>query len=335
MEWHTDVLLAPFTTFKIGGRARRFIPVKSEDELRAVCREAPTAGEAFFILGGGSNVLLADNGIDATVIKNEIESIRHDIDGTSVRLTAGAGVMWDDLVSYAVTHDWWGIENLSGIPGSVGAVPIQNVGAYGVEVKEVITEVRAYHPRTDAFVTLANEECEFSYRDSIFKHDRSDLIVTSVSFLLSTIPTVRLAYRDLALRFANNPTPSLQDIRSVVIEIRAGKFPDLTTVGCAGSTFKNPIITNAQYHDLSVQFPDMPKYPVDDAHVKIPLGYVLERLGWKGFRDGNCGTWHAQALVVVNFGGATSNEIQSLIARITDDVFAKTKIKIETEIVIK
>lgn len=332
MEWNTDVPLRDLTTFKAGGPAHRLVRVHSIKELADAVSEIGT--DPTFVLGSGSNVLFPEAGFAGAVIKIDIPGIDATAEGATAIITAGAGVVWDDLVAYAVKNGWWGIENLSGIPGTVGATPIQNVGAYGVEVKDSIESVRVFDPTNRSERTLSNAECAFGYRDSAFKHALRHLIVTSVTFRLSIVPQPRIAYRDLANYFPGKQSVALSEIRDAVIAIRARKFPPLSEVGCAGSTFKNPIISAESFLKLQAQFPLIPSYPAGNGQVKIPLGYVLEQLGWKGYRHGDVGVWKEQALVVVNYGNATSDALRSLIQTIIDDMFEKTGVKIEPEIII-
>lgn len=327
-----NVTLAPYTTFGIGGPAEHFVAVTSEAELLMVVTEAK--GAEITVLGGGSNVLVNDTGVKGLVIKNEIKGITSVMQGDQVLVTAGAGEDWDKLVSHTVSEGWWGLENLSAIPGSVGATPIQNVGAYGVEVANFIESVRVFDLTTGTFKELSNDKCSFGYRDSFFKTDLGrKMIVTSVTYRLSLIPVPKLHYKDLASRFGDATNVSQAEIRDAVITIRASKFPDWKKIGTAGSFFKNPIISKDQFDLLITRYPDLPGYPEIDGRIKVSLGWILDNVcGLKGKREGNVGLYEKQALVLVNFGGATAEEIKNFAAKIRDEVLQKTQIEIEMEV---
>lgn len=328
-----NILLAPLTTFQIGGRAEYFVVVQNKDELKEAVRFAKEKKLAITILGGGSNVLIADEGIHGLVIKNEIGGIEYKEDGENVFVRAGAGVEWDALVAETVSKGYWGLENLSLIPGTVGATPIQNMGAYGVEVADVIVSVGAFDVPTLEQRVFTNAECEFGYRDSKFKHTEGQrFIVTDVTYKLSKSPKPILHYKDLESRF-NGEMPSIQAIREAVIEIRSAKFPDTKSIGTAGSFFKNPIITAEAFKILREKYTEIPGFPEGNESVKVPLGWVLDRaLGIKGVREGNVGTYEAQALVLVNLGGATAKEVDAFAKKIEEKVFDATQIKIEREV---
>jgi len=250
-----------------------------------------------------------------------------------VSIIAKAGEDLDTVVAYAVAHNWWGMENLSHIPGTVGAVPVQNVGAYGIEAKDIIAEVRVFNTHTETFEELGVEACQFGYRDSVFKHEAgAHFIVTSVTFTLSTIPTPRIEYRDLALLFRDT-VPSLQEIREAVMKIRAGKFPNWHITGTAGSFFKNPIIPHDRYITLQGRYPELPGFPLENGDIKIPLGWILDKvLQVRGYTQGNVATYEHQALVIVAHTGATSSEIETFAHEIAVRVLDATGIDIEWEV---
>ncbi|OGG85464.1 UDP-N-acetylenolpyruvoylglucosamine reductase [Candidatus Kaiserbacteria bacterium RIFOXYB1_FULL_46_14] len=332
--WKEDVSLAPYTTLKVGGKAKYFAVVKNEEELKEVCSEARRLDLPVLVLGGGSNLLISDEGIDAVVIKNEIEGILYQELDDEVLVTAGGGEVWDDLVSDIVGRNLWGLENLSAIPGTVGATPIQNVGAYGVEAGELIESVRVYDIDKDDFITLSVADCHFAYRDSFFKTagGRRNIIV-SVTYRLSKKPRPRLLYKDLAEYFKAIANPSLQEVRQAIINTRAGKFPDWTKVGTAGSFFKNPIISSEEAAELVKEYPTLPVFVQEDGRAKISLGYILDKIcGLRGLREGDVGLYEKQALILVNYGGASALEIKEFVQKISDAVFEKTKIKIEQEV---
>lgn len=332
--WKQQEPLAAHTTFKIGGPAEWFVVVHTEEELRAAVTEAHSRGLEIVVLGGGSNMLVADDGLRGLVIKNEITGISAEEKGGHMLVTAGAGVVFDELVAYTVDHGYWGLENLSHIPGSVGATPVQNVGAYGVEVGMIIESVRAYDMRNDTFVVLSAKDCSFGYRDSIFKHAvGKDFVVVSVTFVLSTVPDPQLGYKDLAARFGEGSSQTQQEIREAVIEIRGAKFPDWHTVGTAGSFFKNPVITAKEYERIHTEYPALPGFPQEDGRVKVPLGWILDKVcGVRGMREGSVGTYAGQALVIVNEGGASAADISAFATKIADIVRERTGVAIEWEV---
>jgi UDP-N-acetylmuramate dehydrogenase len=285
------------------------------------------------VLGGGSNVLVPDTGVRGLVVHPLFSDVTYEEVGASVHVTAGAGVVLDGLIEELVSRELWGMENLSGIPGTVGGVPIQNVGAYGVEGKDVIVSVAGYDPTNDTVVTLSNEACMFAYRDSYFKHEGRHLIITSVTFVLSRVATPKLSYKDLVERFGAQASPTLSDIRHAVIAIRSSKFPDWRTTGTAGSFFKNPIISEAHYDTLRAEYPELPGFKTADGHVKVSLGWILDRVcGLRGYTEGAVGLYHAQALVLVCTHGTPAEEIIAFADAIIARVYAATNISVEREV---
>jgi UDP-N-acetylmuramate dehydrogenase len=333
-HYEATVSLAPYTTFQVGGVAEYFTRVETVAALRAALAEASAARLPVTILGGGSNVLVADTGLAGCVIKNDIAGwVVATPSAEVVHLTVGAGMEWDALVAATVQEGWWGLENLSAIPGTVGATPIQNVGAYGVEVAEHIVSVAAVHRETGAPREFTNAECAFGYRDSYFKTAAGrEWVVTAVTFALSTIPQPRLQYRDLAERFADT-IPSQAAIRTAVYDIRGAKFPDWHTVGTAGSFFKHPIISAASYEILSERYPGLPGFVQADGTVKVSLGWILDTVcHLKGVYDGVVGCYEGQALVVVQRGGAQAADILRFAESVAEQVQAATDIVIEWEV---
>ena len=329
-----NVPLAPYTTLQIGGPAEYFAEVHTEAELLEATTFANERKLQVTILGGGSNALVSDDGVKGLVIRPHFTDVAYTEAGNDVFVTVGSGVVLDALVAELVAKDIWGLENLSAIPGSVGGVPVQNVGAYGVQVSDTIEHVTAYDIREQEVVTLNNDACAFGYRDSFFKTTRGkDFVILSVTFKLSRVADPKIAYKDLAHYFANNTNPSLAEIRNAVTEIRSKKFPDWHTVGTAGSFFKNPIIPKAKYEDLVATYPDLPGFETEEGMVKIPLGFVLDRiLGLRGYREGNVGLYEAQALVLVNYGGATEKEVTAFAQSVLQKVHDATGIEIEWEV---
>ena len=314
--------LSPLTTFKVGGYAEYFVDVHTNDEVIQAVAYAKEHGLGIKILGAGSNVLVSDGVVSGLVIHICTKGVTQTVEGEYVLMTACAGETLDDIVAYTVEHNWWGLENLSHIPGSVGATPVQNVGAYGVEVRDCIESVTVFNIEKNTFETLNNEECQFGYRDSLFKKaEGKKYIVMEVTYRLSLTPNPKLEYRDLQNYF-HDATPSLTEIRDAVIEIRSKKFPDWNEVGNAGSFFKNPVITAERFKALQEKYQDLPGYVTDTGSVKIPLGWILDKvLALRGLQEGNVGTYKEQALVLINCGNATAQEIQSF----ANSIIAKIK----------
>lgn len=328
-----NVPLASYTTFGIGGPAEYFTTIKEEDALGEAVRFAKERGLQITVLGGGSNMLVADEGVKGLVIKNEIGGIAYEENDDTVLVTAGAGVSWDALVAETVAKGFWGIENLSGIPGTVGATPIQNVGAYGVEIADVISSVHVFNIDTEQHETLKGDTCAFTYRHSIFKTEEGKCyIVIKVVYELSRTPAPKLGYKDLDARF-HGAQPLLTEIRDAIITIRSSKFPDWHETGTAGSFFKNPIVTPRAYDALVQKYPGIPAFFTEAGMVKVPLGWILEHiLNLKGVQSGNVGTYRGQALVVVNYGGATAAEIDAFANTVVQKVFDMTDIVVEREV---
>ncbi len=333
-EVKENVLLAPYTTLKIGGSADKCVAVSSKEQLRAVHNYVCENTETLVVLGGGSNVLIADEGVRGCVVLMRILGIESVEKDGVVYLKAGAGELLDDVVAYAVARGWWGIENLSHIPGTVGATPIQNVGAYGVEVSDVIHEVEVFDREKGNFCILAPSLCDFGYRDSFFKKaEGRKFIITHVTFVLSAIPNPRTEYKDLATRFPQQSDPALIDIRNEIISIRSEKFPDWNTVGTAGSFFKNPVVSKEKADALCLAYPALPQYPTESGEVKISLGYVLDKiLTLKGHTEGNVRLYEKQALVLVTERGALSSEVKAFAEKIIAQVKEKIGVIVEMEV---
>jgi UDP-N-acetylmuramate dehydrogenase len=337
----SNVSLKEYTTFHIGGAAKYFIAVTSVSELRNAVAWAKEKKVPTTILGGGSNVFVSDKGVRGLVVHNTIKGRSVAEDGDDVLLTVGAGEVFDEIVSFAIENGWWGIENLSCIPGSVGATPIQNIGAYGVEIQDRIVLVQAYDAETDVSVELAKEVCAFEYRDSIFKHEEGKrYIVTGVTYRLTKKPSPVLHYHDLVrwnearvTAKKGDEMPTLGDIRAAICAIRSEKFPDWNVIGTAGSFFKNPIILEAHFKKLLEKYPLLPGHATGDGLIKVPLGWILDHvLHVRGYRQGNVGTYEGQALVLVNHGDATAAELERFVENISEKIFNATKIVVEWEV---
>ena len=329
------VSLAAHTTLQVGGPAQYWWEVRSVAELHDACVFARKEGFPITVLGGGSNVLVSDAGVSGLVIKIAIpgRTYENQSDG-SILATIGAGENWDSLVADTVARGWWGLENLSSIPGLVGAVPVQNVGAYGVEVSDLIESVTVYDISRGVCRELTAEECQFGYRHSYFKTaSGSGLVVVAVRFRLSGQPTPILSYADMSNRFSAGSVPSVGEVRAAIVEIRAGKFPDWSAVGTAGSFFKNPIITQEEVDRLKVAYPGLPAYPLPDGRVKVSLGWILDKIcNLRGSQAGSVGLYQQQALVLVHYGGGTAAEIDAFAADVARQVREKTGIEIEREV---
>jgi UDP-N-acetylmuramate dehydrogenase len=327
-----NVPLSAHTTLRVGGTARFFIECTSQDDVKNSLVFSSERKLPWCVLGDGSNVLAHDDGYNGVVIAIRIPGIALVNAGEEVHITAGAGVSWDALVFEAAAQGLWGLENLAGIPGTVGAAPVQNIGAYGVEVKDTLKEVSVLDTRTGEICVLARDECEFGYRDSIFKSS-TRFIILSVTFCLQKTAQPRIEYKDLKDALAQGidlSTPA--SIGDAVRTIRARKFPDLSLVGTAGSFFKNPTITEEAYVSLKGSFADMPGFP-NTLGVKIPAAFILDHvLSLRGYTEGNVSLFENQPLVLVAQKGATEREIDAFAKSIAARVFDSTGIVIEREV---
>jgi UDP-N-acetylmuramate dehydrogenase len=342
MELRDNVLLSNHTTLGIGGPARWFAEVASEEDVRAAVALAQERGVSYFILGGGSNLLVSDAGFPGLVLQMRITGIEQEsaADG-SVLLRVGAGESWDGLVQYAVDHGLAGVECLAGIPGTVGGTPVQNVGAYGQEVAETIVSVRCYDTQTGTFVDLSNADCGFAYRTSVLNTtQRGRYIVVRVDFLLKHGGAAKLVYADLRKHFGPEASPTLPEVAEAVRSIRRGKGmvfdPDDPNSRSAGSFFRNPIVPEVLLLRVSeasgMAVDAVPHWPAGDGLIKLPAAWLLERAGFvKGFALGKAGISARHTLALVNRGGATAADIQGLRDRIIADVTAKFGIMLEQE----
>jgi len=325
--------LKELNTFGIESIAKQYKKIENEQDLKDLYSEKHF-DEEFFVLGGGSNVLFTKD-YEGLIVHIANKGKQHFIEGNHVFVTAAGGEIWNDLVWYCIEHDFAGLENMALIPGTVGASPIQNIGAYGQELMHIFYSCRAFDTKTGEFVTFNNEECKFSYRDSIFKREhKGRYIICSVTYKLDLIGQINISYGaiegELQRREINNPT--IKDVAEVVSFIRVEKLPDPSTVGNAGSFFKNPIITNPQFLKLKEQFPSIVYYTIDPEHVKLAAGWLIEQCGWKGKKIGEVAVWKNQALVLTNIGKATGNEIFEVSSTIVDDVYTQFGVLLEREV---
>ncbi len=334
MTIEENVSLASLTTFRIGGKARYFARVTSWQDIKEVTDFAEEKNIPYFTLGGGSNILISDQGFNGLVIKNEIKGIVKENVEDYELLTVGAGEDWDSFVAKTVEKGLFGLENLSLIPGTVGAAPVQNIGAYGSEIKDRIHIVEAYDPKEKGLKGFKAEQCGFEYRDSKFKHEFRHMIITSVVFKLKKTGTTNIEYKDLKNYFAEHTIePTLDNVRKAVIEIRTKKLPDVTKIGTAGSFFKNPAIFKTEYEELLKKYPDMPSFPYKNSMVKVPAAWILDNVcGFKGVKKGHVGVHQNQALVLVNDGGATAKEVLDLANEMIASVKEKTGITLQPEV---
>jgi UDP-N-acetylmuramate dehydrogenase len=372
--------LASLTTFRIGGQAKFFCAIENKEDLQEAVDFAQEKSLPIFILGGGSNILVSDQGFDGLVVKIDIKGIEvvsteadtsfgglldESVDSCLaepsgrvrgmgnrgiawrknvyvkvyqndrfILVRARAGENWDDFVGWTVSNGYGGLENLSLIPGTVGAAPVQNIGAYGVEVGDLIESVEVFDIKENTFKKLSHKECGFSYRDSIFKHEKGRYVITLVIFKLKKNAKSDISYKDLLELFKNKQNPSIDEVRNAIISIRTSKLPDLRKVGTAGSFFKNPIISKEKYLELKEKYPELPNFPEADGRIKVPLAWIIDKVcGLKGKKFGKAGIHETQALVIVNHGGATYEEVEKVAREVETLVKEKTGIEIEREVI--
>lgn len=329
-----NISLKPYNTFGLDTKARFFTTINSIDELKeAIALEQPPEK---FILGGGSNMLLTKD-IDALVMHINLKGIEilHE-DDNSALIRANAGENWHDFVMWCIDHDFGGIENLSLIPGNVGTAPIQNIGAYGVELKDVFESCEALEIDSGNMVSFSKTDCQFGYRNSIFKNShKGKYIITNVTFKLSktkhNIKTDYGAIKD-ELNRLNINEPTIKDVSNAVIAIRSSKLPDPKEIGNSGSFFKNPVIDIAQFETLQANFPEIPSYKVSETEIKVPAGWLIEKAGFKGKTFGNYGVHKKQALVLVNYGNANGEAIFKLSQLIQQTIKRLFDIDLEAEV---
>ncbi|WP_329903188.1 UDP-N-acetylmuramate dehydrogenase [Porphyromonas pogonae] len=335
MEIKQSFLLSDYNTFKIPATTDYWVTYDSIKDLELLISDEFFQESRSLHIGEGSNLLFLAN-FHGIILFSRIDSIE-EISRTSsdITLMVGAGMNWDKFVEYTVQHGYYGIENLSLIPGQVGSSAIQNIGAYGVEASQYITAVHAIDKRNGEKRRFENRECDYSYRHSIFKEPEYDkYIVTHVEYTLKLVPELNLSYKDLSSYFeASAETPSLEKVREAVIKIRQSKLPDTEILGNAGSFFMNPIITSDEFAKLQLKYPHIPHYVMEGGLVKVPAGWLIDQCGFKGHQDGHAGVYEKQALVLVNLDGkATGNDIANLAEKIKGEVKSKFDITIEPEV---
>ncbi|HLF51496.1 UDP-N-acetylmuramate dehydrogenase [Flavobacterium sp.] len=334
MEILSNFSLKNYNTFGIEAKAKKFVNVHSVEELKAILQQNPT--EKKFILGGGSNMLLTQD-IDALVIHVDLKGkkiLKEDDDFVWVQSQAGEN--WHEFVLWTIDQNFGGLENMSLIPGNVGTTPIQNIGAYGTEIKDTFVSCEATRIDNLETKTFTKDECRFGYRESIFKHEAKDqYVITSVVFKLTKRNhKINTSYGDITAELAKNniATPTLKDVSNAVIAIRQSKLPDPKILGNSGSFFKNPILQKSDFEKIHQQFPEMKFYEISETEVKVPAGWLIEQAGFKGKRFGDAGIHKNQALVLVNYGNATGQEILNVSKDIQETIFKTFGIHIEAEV---
>jgi UDP-N-acetylmuramate dehydrogenase len=326
--------LKEHNTFGIDAKCRRFIEFEDDEEAFEVAAILRKSALPYIIIGGGSNLLLTKD-FDGIVVRSGVKGHYFEEDFTCERMTCGSGEVWDDMVATSLQAGYYGMENLSLIPGDVGASAVQNIGAYGVEAKDLILCVWMVEIATGKPWMIGNEDCEYGYRQSRFKKDwKNRFLITRVTYGLSRTFRPNLDYGNIRQELERRgiTEPTAQQLRDIIIEIRNAKLPDPQIEGNAGSFFMNPVVTRQKYEKLAARYPQMPHYKVDYRHEKIPAGWMIEQCGWKGKSLGRAGVHDKQALVLVNRGGATGAEIVALSDAIRQDVKAKFDIDIHPEV---
>ena len=333
MKLGEHVPLASFTTFGVGGDARFFAEVHTEKDVQDIASHVRAHGLVLYPLGGGSNILVPDDGVDGVVMKMAVRDIVLHVDGDEVLLVAGAGARWEDVVECAVRHHLFGIENLAGIPGTVGGAAVQNIGAYGAEFSDVFEYADVYNVLTGSSVRVTRTQASFAYRTSFFKEHR-ELVIVQVALRLMRSAVPNISYPDLKraqMEGVSLSTPI--EVARAVQAIRSQKFPQKEEGGTAGSFFKNPIITKEQAGGIAKRFPDVPMFPQKEGMVKIPLAWLLDHaLSLKGFSNGNVRLYEKQPLIIVAHQSARAAEVDALACEVEQRVFAEMNIRIEREV---
>jgi UDP-N-acetylmuramate dehydrogenase len=339
MEIQKNISLKQYNTFGIEVKAAQFAVFKSADEVAALIdfngHKIANSKPPTLILGGGSNILFTQN-FNGLVLKNEIAGIEKvKEDDKHVYIKAGAGVNWHQLVMHVIENNWAGLENLSLIPGNVGASPMQNIGAYGVEIKDVFYELEAIHINDKKLVTFNAGDCEFGYRESVFKRKhKNEFIITSVTYRLNKQPAFNTSYGAIEqeLERMGIKVLSIKAISQAVINIRSSKLPNPAEIGNAGSFFKNPEVDKFHFKQLQTTYPAIVGYDLPNGNVKLAAGWLIEQCGWKGYRDGDAGCHSRQALVLVNYATATGEQILELSNKIINSVKEKFEVALEREV---
>ncbi len=325
--------LSSFNTLAFSAIAQSYLEVKSESQLSQAITYIKQQSISYQVLSGGSNLLVAKT-VSGLTLHMQIKGIQI-VEETAehVFIEVGAGENWHHLVKYCVTNDWQGIENLALIPGLVGASPVQNIGAYGVEVKDVLVTVKAYDYKNNCYVELANSQCDFSYRDSVFKHSNGRYIITAVIFKLNKEPVVNVKYKALQdyIDQKSLTVIGIQDVFEAVCALRASKLPDPNVIANAGSFFKNPCIAKQHFEQLQIAEPSIVGYPVSENEVKLAAGWMIDQCGWRGYSQAGVGVYEKQALVLIHTGGATIDDLMDLARNIQKSVYERFTVDLEIE----
>ena len=333
MKTELDISLKPFNTFGIDAKCERFITIENEREISSLF-EYKIFDSPFLILGGGSNLLFAGD-FKGTVVQMTNKGIEKIAETENdILLKVAAGEKWEDFVNYCIERNYYGAENLIGIPGCAGSSPVQNIGAYGVEVKDVIECVQGYYTETGLPFSIYKSDCEFGYRDSVFKNQlKNKALIANVIYKLSKTEQYHLEYAALKEELnKSNEKLSLRSVADAVLKVRNSKLPDITKIGSAGSFFKNPLIKKELLEKMLIRHPNLIHYPFNEYEEKLAAGQLIDLAGWKGVREGNVGVYPLQALVIVNYGNATGKQIVAFYKKIQHAVEMKFGIVIEPEV---
>ena len=331
-----NVNLQPYNSFGFNAKAKYFVEINHIDELQKLIKTPEFKKEKHLILSGGNNILLTNDFFDGIVVlmnNKGIEIVAENDDQVVIR--AKAGEDWPEFVKQMVSRGYYGVENLAHIPGKVGAAPVQNIGAYGMEQKDSFLECQALNLTTGETLIFTRDACCFGYRQSIFKNElKGQFVIVSVAFKLAKHAELKLEYGNIKSYLAEHgmSNPTLQQLHDAIVAIRDAKLPDPKVTGNAGSFFKNPVIPLEQFEALQKQYPEIPHYPDAESMVKVPAGWLIEKAGWKGWRDEHVGVYEKQALVLVHYGNGTGNDIVMLSEKIQQSVFEKFGIQISPEV---
>lgn len=330
MKIQQNISLKPYNTFGIHANAKRFVTVNSVKELKEII----ASEKSLFLLGGGSNILLTGDVEKLVIHLNTKGIIVNDFDENEVLVNAEAGENWHELVLWCVSQNYGGLENLALIPGNVGTSPIQNIGAYGVEIKDVFQQLEALDIETGKTKIFTNADCDFGYRNSVFKNGlKGKYIIANVTFKLTKKNhNINISYGAIKDLLTDKENPSIKEISDAVIAIRQSKLPDPKKIGNSGSFFKNPVISSDLFKELSENHPEIPHYRISENEIKIPAGWLIEQCGFKGKRFGDAGVHEKQALVLVNYNNASGKEIYALAQKIQQKVMETFKISLEIEV---